>query len=124
MTESTYDLDTAVGQVRLLISDVGGPDDQSFIFNDDEIGAFLTLKDADVHLAAASALRTIASNEVQVSKRIKFLDISTDGPAVAKALHELADKYEEQADEDFDFDIAVMDVDVFTRRQLRGLENG
>lgn len=106
--EPGYDVSTPGGKVRLLVSDVGGSDGKSFIFSDEEIVTFLSLKGEDVFLASALALRTIAANAVQISKRIKYLELSTDGPAEAEALRKLADSYVEQADEEYDPDIAVM----------------
>ena len=107
-------------RVRLLISDVGGADSASFVFQDDEIDTFLALR-PDVRMAAALALRTIAGNEIQTAKRIKYLDLQTDGPACAKALMDLADSLESGVDADADIEIAQMGVDQFSRRELRGL---
>lgn len=86
-------------QVRLLISDTGGADGESFIFSDQEIEQFLELRKENPHLAAALALLTIAGNEAQVSKRISFLELSTDGPAVARELRELAMQYTQEGHE-------------------------
>lgn len=113
-------LTTDKDRVRLLISDVGGPDGTSFLFSDDEILTFLALRPG-VYLAAALALRTIAGNEAQTQKAIKFFDLSTNGPAVAKALLDQARDLELQADDDADFEIAEMGVDDFSRRYLRGI---
>lgn len=119
---SSYNLETEVGQVRLLISDVGGETGTSFVFTDEEITAFLNQKSGDDMLAAALALRVMAANEVLTQKRIQFLELKTDGPAEAKALNELADKYDEQAEgSNTDFEIAELGVDPFSRRELRGL---
>ena len=115
---SSYDVTTSRGQVRLLISDVGGSDGQSFLFTNAEVDVFLTVRGQNVLLAAAMALRTIAGNEVQTAKAIRFLDLQTDGPATGKALLGLADAYEKQADTDASFDVAEMGVDVFSRRSL------
>lgn len=82
------DLDT----VRLIISDLGTPP----TFSDPEIESFLAMEDGSVKLAAAQALDTIASNEAMVSKRIKTLDLQTDGPAVAKSLREHATALRDQ----------------------------
>lgn len=122
----TYDLDTDAGKVRLLISDIGGTGGSGaeFIFDDDEIDTFLSMESGIVYRASAVALRTIAANEAFVSKRIQFLELKTDGPAVAKALRELAAEFDKQADEGaseiFDL-IAIGDTD-FSRRDLRGIE--
>lgn len=91
------DIDT----VRLLINDLGTGDDQ--VFDDTEITAFLDLE-GSVKLAAAQALDVIASNEVLVSKRIRTLDLQTDGPAVAKELREHATRLRAQAVADVDAD--------------------
>ena len=92
----TLDYTTNRGKVRLLISDI---DVDNVIFQDDAIDAFLGLaRENDVKRAAALALRTIAGNEVYVQKRIRMLDLSTDGPAEAEALRNLATDLEAQAD--------------------------
>lgn len=91
---ATYDIKTEQGKVRLLISDIGGKDGKQFIFEDDEIQMFLDERGGVPKLAAADALRTVAGNEAQVQKRITFLELKTDGPAVAKELRELADSLE------------------------------
>ena len=110
-------------QVRLLISDVGGESGTDFLFSDDEVDAFLEMEPV-VYRAAAVALRTIAGNEAQVSKRISYLGLSTDGPAVAKELRELAASLDERADKSDDgsggFDIAEMPVDPGAVRTIRG----
>lgn len=116
----TYQPGTSRGRVRLLISDV---DQTTATFTDEEIDTFLTLEDDDVRLAAAQALDTIASNEALVSKRIRLLDLQTDGPAVAKALRERAGELRRQAREGADgalggdFELAELVVDDFTARQ-------
>jgi hypothetical protein len=112
-----YDPSNEQGKVRLLISDVGGADGESFLFTDTEIQTFLELE-GSIRLAAASALRTIAGNEAQVSKRITFLELKTDGPSVSKELRELADKLESREDDDTVMDFAQIGVDVFSRREL------
>ena len=90
------DYSTDVAKVRLLISDI---DDAQQIFNDPAISAFLSMAlDGNVKRAAAQALLAMATNEVLVQKRIKLLDLSTDGPAEAKALQDLAKQLREEAD--------------------------
>lgn len=114
----SYDLNTDVGKVRLLI-----PDSQSdaFLFEDSEIEAFLALE-TGVKRAAALALETVASNEAMVLKVIRLLDVQTDGAKVADALLKRAARLREQADADDlamdgSFDIAEMVVDAFTWRE-------
>jgi len=115
----TYDVNADRGKVRLLITDV---DKNNPIFQDDEIDAFLAMTQVngenDIRLAAAQALDTIASSEALVQKRIKLLDLSTDGPAVAKELRERAKELRRQVDEEFDFDIAEQALDAFSTREL------
>jgi len=84
----TLDYSTNAGKVRLLISDI---DSSNPIFQDDAIDAFLSIaQGGNVKRAAATALTVIAANEVLVQKRIKLLDLQTDGPAEANALRLLA----------------------------------
>ena len=92
------DFSTPRGQVRLLISDI---DEDAPIFQDAAIDAFIGLAAGNhVKRAAALALRTMAANETLVQKRIRTLDLSTDGPAQADALRRLADDLEMQADDE------------------------
>lgn len=94
----TLDYGTNRGKVRLLISDI---DNNNVIFQDDAIDAFLNIAPGgNVKRAAATALLTIAANEVYVQKRIRLLDLSTDGPAEANALRQLAADLNRQADEE------------------------
>jgi len=115
----TFDVTTDRGKVRLLITDT---DQANPIFTDEEIDAFLSITQVndenDIRLAAAQALDTIASSEALVQKRIKLLDLSTDGPAVAKELRERAKELRRQVDEEFDFDIAEQALDAFSTREL------
>lgn len=111
---TTYDTTTNRGKVRLLVSDT---DTSDAIFDDAEIDVFLDLRGDDVHLAAATALRTIAGNEAQVLKRIRLLDLDLNGPAVAQSLRELADTYEAQADSDVDLDVAPVAAGIFGWRE-------
>lgn len=119
----TYDLAVLpdVSRVRLLISDVNPLD---YLFEDAEIETFLDLDGGNVVLAAARSLEVIAANEVMVQKRIKILDLSTDGPAEAKALLEVAQRFRDTwesavADsEEADFEIVSLAVNEFTARQI------
>lgn len=110
--------------VRLLATDVGGTSGTDFVFSDDEIDGFLTMRSGNIFRAAALALRTLAANEALVSKRIKFLGLETDGPAVAKELRTLAAELDTTADnEDADegeIDVIEMDTTIFADRQMRG----
>lgn len=91
----TYALATDVGKVRLLIADSR---DSGHIFDDDELTALLEMNAANVRLAAADALETMASNEALVQKAITLLDLKTDGPRVAAELRKHAAILRAQAD--------------------------
>lgn len=94
----TLDYSTDAGKVRLLISDI---DSSNPIFQDDAIDAFLSIaQGGNIKRAAATALIVIASNEVLVQKRIKLLDLSTDGPAEANALLALARELKAEAEDE------------------------
>lgn len=116
----TYDVTVDRGRVRLLIGDTNVVNAARQVFSDEEVDAFLTLRGGSVFAAAATALRSIAANEVQVLKVVKNLDLQTDGAKVSDALVKLAGEYEGLADEaasadDPGFEIAEMVFDPFTR---------
>lgn len=90
-----YDPTTDVGKVRLLSSTTDV--DASDAFTDTEIQAFLDLR-GDVTLAAATALRALAADKVQVMRKVRLLDLTLDGDAVCKALLATADSLEAQVD--------------------------
>jgi hypothetical protein len=118
----TTDPTTDLGRVRLLISDV---DTASPTFTDAEISAFLALEGGNVRLAAAQALDTIASNEALVSKQVRTMDVSTNGPAVAAELRARARALREQADRyDADGDPFAMDVIEYPGRRDCGYFGG
>lgn len=89
------DFSTSAAKVRLLISDI---DTARPIFGDEAIAAFLSMSGDSVKRAAATALLVMAANEVLVQKRIRLLDLTTDGPAEAEALRKLAEQYRKEAD--------------------------
>lgn len=94
----TFNPETDRGKVRLLISDI---DPNAAVFQDGSIDAFLSIAlDGNVKRAAAQALLSIAVNETLVLKRIRLLDLSTDGPAEAAALRALAAELTRQADDE------------------------
>lgn len=94
---------TPVGQVRLLIADVGEP---APILDDPQIDGYLAINAGNVRRAAADALDAIADSETLVSKVIKTQDLSTDGTKTADSLRKHADRLRAQAeDDDFAFDV-------------------
>lgn len=87
---------SARDQVRLLIGDTDTEEPGNWIFADEEIDAFLAMEASVVKLAAAQALDTMASSEAMILKKIRILDLTTDGPAVAKELRERSAMLREQ----------------------------
>jgi hypothetical protein len=106
-----YDPTTSRGKVRLLCSDTVTP---GHVFEDEEVDAFLALCEDEALPAAAMALRSMAAHEVLVQKRIRLLDLQTDGPAEAKELRALADKLDETYEAAGGFDWAEMVTDSAT----------
>lgn len=104
------DYTTNVGRVRLLVPDT---DEDDLLFSDEQISAFLTVEGSSVRRAAAAVLETIASNEAMVSKKIRTLDLQTDGPAVAAELRARAKTLRDQdaadADDPWGLEIAEFD---------------
>lgn len=117
----TFDVSTDRGKTRLLIGDTDTATVANQIFDDASIDAFLSLQGQAVYRAAATALLAIAASEVYIQKRIRALDLSTDGPSEAAALRALAEDYKElDAEEDGDelaFEIAENVYDDFSARE-------
>lgn len=116
----TYVLTTDRGKVRLLIPDNNAT---TYVFEDEEIDAFLELEQSNVHRGAALALETMASNEAYTLKVIKLLDLQTDGAKTSDALLKRAAQLRKQAD-DADaasdggsWDVAEWGVSDFARRE-------
>lgn len=106
----TMFLEEPIGMVRLLLNDV---DEDTAVFSDDEITAFLTLEGGNVKRAAAQAIDTSATDQALAMKVLKTQDLTTDGAAVAKAMREHADRLRAQADaqdDDEGFYFGVVDV--------------
>lgn len=112
---ATYDATTKAGRVRLLAGDRPNTDGEA-VLEDADITALLALRDDDVFLAAASALRSIAADTALRDKVIRLQDIETDGAALARELRQQADVLEAQASEGYDLDWAPMVNDVFSWR--------
>lgn len=108
---ATYDPTKDIGKVRLLITDT---DVSNSIFSDEEIQQFLNLTsidgNIDVRLAAAMGLETMAASEAYVQKKISMLDLSTDGPSVAKSLREAAQRLRDQVENEPAFGWAEMSL--------------
>jgi hypothetical protein len=110
----SYDPTTQVGQVRLLCSDI---DSSNPFFQDEDLNAFLTLEQGFVRYAAAQALEVMAANEVMVQKRIKLLDLETNGPAQSAELRQLAKQLRQSEENMAVFAIAEQVQDPFSARE-------
>lgn len=93
------------------------------ILSDTQLQTLIDME-ASVKLAAAQALDVIASNEALVQKKVRLLDVQTDGPAVAAALRAHATALRKQAldeiaieDADNAFDIAEWVIPPFGYRE-------
>jgi len=86
---ATYDLDTNIGKVRLLISDVIVADAH---FTDEEITVFLTMASNSVRLAAAYALEAWAADLTGSTESEKIGDYAYTKKQVAGKLT-LAERY-------------------------------
>lgn len=91
---ATIDYATPVGLVRLNITDTTEP----YLLTDHQIIGLLKASGDSVNRATARALVIIATSEILVAKKIRTQDLSTDGPAVARALMDQAAAYELRAD--------------------------
>lgn len=121
-----YTLDDATGLVVFGAAPATGAsvtvDYRHTILSDAELSTLLELEAQDDRLAAAAALDIIATSEALVAKRIRILDLQTDGPAVAEALRKHAAELRRQASEgsgDFEglVDVAEQVFDPFGARE-------
>ncbi|MCK9357183.1 MAG: hypothetical protein M0R22_08595 [Dehalococcoidia bacterium] len=94
MAFATYDPTTAVGQVRLLVSDTV---DSGHTWEDSEVSAALSLTSSNVFDAAAVLLDTArASFKKMISVRL-FGEVSVSATEQSNALQDLANHYREIA---------------------------
>lgn len=82
-----------IDMLRLLLNDV---DEDTMVFDDDELQMILTLEGGAVKLAAAQAIDTNADNEALASKVLRTQDLTTDGAKLAQVLHARAEQLRNQ----------------------------
>lgn len=93
------------------------------LLSDAALGELLTLEGNSDKLAAAQALDIMANSEALIAKKIKLLDLQTDGPAVAEALRKGAKNLRDQAALELEnvvdgtLDVIEMVVDDFSARE-------
>jgi len=107
---------TDIGMIRTIIADL---DEAEPLFTDAQLQGFLNLAGGRVRRAAATALDTIATSEALISKRIKTLDLTTDGPAVAEALRRHAERLREEDDEDEPWGLEIVNYDPWAAYRRR-----
>lgn len=90
------DYTTDVGKVRALIPDNGA----EYLFEDEEIEAFLAVSGGSVKGATALAIYAIATNEVLTYKYVKTDDLLIDGSKAADFLLKRAASLEAGAAEE------------------------
>ncbi|MER2142189.1 MAG: hypothetical protein ABS888_00230 [Eubacteriales bacterium] len=89
------DYNSPLGQVRLLIADLGTPP----LLDDETLQGYLVLEGQNVLRTAATALDAMATSDILISRKIRTQDLQTDGPAVAAALRAQAQALRIRADE-------------------------
>jgi hypothetical protein len=87
------DFSTDIGKVRALTGDVN---ELKYVLQDIEVSTILDTMGGVILLTAASCLEVMASKFALVSQKIRTLDITTDGPAVARVLLDRAKVLREQ----------------------------
>ncbi len=100
MPSYTYNLSTAMGQVRLLIADTDIPD--GAIFSDEELTALLTMEGNVVKAGAARALEVLAANKARLAVRVQRGGVSEDLTQVAKELRATAGQLRAEAEAESD----------------------
>lgn len=115
-----YTLDPQTG----LVTFASAPSEQTIkakykhtALTDEAIETYLELESDDLRLAAALALDAMASSEAIIQKKIKSLDLQTDGPAVANALRKHAETLRDEAADPSAWEIADQINDIFGWRE-------
>jgi hypothetical protein len=118
---ATYNLNTAIGQLRLLaIKDTNIADP---VFTDEEYEVFLGIEGDNMLRSIARVLETVATSSLYVQKVIRLLDIQTDGAALAREFRMQAERHRKQADEEesragTNWAIAEQNVSDFSEREI------
>jgi hypothetical protein len=90
----SYNVNTAIGKVRLLIGDTVV---STALLVDEEISAILTLASNDTYAAAALCLMRIAANKGLLAKKKSAGNYSEDLTYIAKEMRESAKMYQEMS---------------------------
>jgi len=120
-----YTLDDGLGLITFVIAPPLDQDvvitHQHSLLSDSQLQEFLDVEVNDVKMASALALDSIASTQALILKKIKVLDLQTDGPALAKALREQAESLRTQAQDSPEFDLAeqITNVPGFVEKVIK-----
>ena len=104
----TYDLTTAIGQVRRLLGKLETVTTTAF-FADEEITRELTESGNVIKIAAANLLDVKATYISEKKKSTTIGKYSINGPAMAADLRKHAEELRRQVDEDGSFDASETD---------------
>lgn len=111
----SYDLNTNVGKVRLLIRDT---DQTKALFQDEELQFFLDQNSANLLLAAADALESLASNAALLHKLEEIGDYRFDSKGMSAALLKMAARYREKVEQEPAFAVAEQTLSVFNEAEI------
>jgi len=120
-----YTLDDGLGLITFVIAPPLDEDVvttyQHSLLSDSQLQEFLDVEVNDVKMASALALDSIASTQALILKKIKVLDLQTDGPSLAKALREQAESLRTQAQASPEFDLAeqITNVPGFVEKVIK-----
>ena len=120
-----YSLDDGLGLITFVVAPPLDEDVvityQHSLLSDAQLQEFLDVEANDVKMASAQALDSIASTQALILKKIKVLDLTTDGPALAKALRDQAESLRKQAQSSPEFDLAeqITNVPGFVEKVIK-----
>lgn len=112
---ATYDLETNVGKLRLLLQDT---DTDDVIFQDEELQVFLSQKGNDLYLAASTVMLALANDKARLAKRKRASKYEHDLTKLANECREQAKVFREEAENIPADDYAEMGITAFQRRDI------
>lgn len=111
----TYDLNSPIGQLRLLLQDTVEPG----IFQDEELSVFLQRTQSDLNMAASLGWNVIAGTRSLQAKKKTIGKFSYDLSVIARECREQASLFRELSIDTPSCDYAEMVVDEFSARNVR-----
>lgn len=92
----TYDVNTKLGKLRLMLNDV---DPDEYIFEDEELSVFLSINSGDLNMAASTGWSIIAGDKSKQAIIQKSGQYSHNLRQVARECREQANLYKQIAQE-------------------------